>query len=155
MSGEPFRGPAGLLLDRMISEAIASLTGVVDVVPRLAFTNLICCIPRWDEARGKRTAVKVSEPPRFAVEACAPRLLQFLALARPRMVFAVGDHSQEWVPKLTAAKTRGGSAIADNFTLVPITHPAAILRADQIKQGIMYQRAVVTISDALGDPFSS
>ncbi len=115
--GKPFIGPAGKLLDRIIQEAGGDKW-------RLAFTNVVACIP-WGED-GK----KVSDPPKVAVEKCHPRLTELIGIAKPTKVVCVG---------LVAAKYVLGDAT--------ITHPAAILRANPAEQGLMYQRNVVALAD--------
>ena len=54
--GKPFVGPAGTLLDNIIEE---SDPGEL----KLAWTNVIACIPKDDDGH------KVKEPPRYSIEA--------------------------------------------------------------------------------------
>ncbi len=117
--GKPFCGPAGKLLDRMIEDAGGFIPRV-----RLAFSNVIACIP-YDED-GK----KVSDPPKEAIKRCVPRLEELTRMAKPVKVVAVG---------LVAAKY-----VKNDLTIV---HPAAILRANPAQQGLMYQRAVVQLAE--------
>lgn len=118
--GSPFVGPAGQLLDDMIQDAIGGL-GL-----RIAFTNVIGCVPK-DETRTKMDA-----PPAYAIKACAPRLEEFVAIARPKVVFGVGKVAEKHGPK--------GS--------IGLVHPAAILRGEAVGRGIVIQRTIVTIRDA-------
>ncbi len=120
--GKPFCGPAGKLLDRIIQEAGGGEF-------RLAFTNVVACIP-WGED-GK----KVSDPPKIAVQKCEPRLLEITQIANPTKLVTVG---------LVADKVVKLMGMDPDVT---ITHPAAILRANPAEQGLMYQRAVVILSD--------
>lgn len=119
--GRPFIGPAGKLLDQIIVEAVPR-------VCRLAFTNVIACIP-YDED-GKKT----SDPPDVAIKRCHPRLVDLICLARPEKIVAVGK---------LAAKQLGKTDVE----FVEITHPAAILRANPGVQGLLYQKCVVVLTE--------
>jgi len=125
--GRPFIGPAGKLLDRIIDQAFG------EVQPTYCLTNLVCCFPR--EAKREGT----NEPPKKAIEACRPRLLELIQMCNPRLIVAAGDLARK---HLMAGGMLKGRAFCS------ITHPSAILRADITQQGLMAQRAIVTIADA-------
>jgi uracil-DNA glycosylase len=129
--GQPFVGPAGKLLDRQIAEAFGNCPGL-DL--RLCFTNLVCCIPK-DE-----TNKKVGEPDKESIEACSARLDEMLVLCRPKLVVAVGDLADKWL-------------VGDGGVLnkVKITHPAAILRAEIVRQSLMNQKVIVILENAFRD----
>lgn len=132
--GKPFVGPAGKLLDHIIVTALGPLR-------TYAITNLVGCIPRDPESRDKAI-----EPDDEYIKACAPKLREFYALARPKIVVRVGKLAQTWVDpvyKHSSIRELGGAAVAD------IVHPAAILRANITARGIMVQRAIVTIKTAI------
>ena len=133
--GVPFVGPAGHLLDKQVEEALLN-SGAVEL--RLAFTNLVCCIPK--ESRGGQ---KVPEPSKEYIGACAPRLDEFMCLCKPKLTVAVGDLAEEYLAELADVK---------------ITHPAAILRAMSgkesggiVRQALMDQRVVVILENAFRD----
>lgn len=129
--GVPFIGPAGKLLDQIIARAMPDY-GEVYQRPqlRLAFTNLVACFPRDAKRAGNH------EPPVESIQACRPRLDELVEIANPRLVVLVGALSQKHY----------------SFTpSVSITHPAAILRANVANQGLMIQRAVVTLAEAFAD----
>lgn len=128
--GQPFIGPAGHLLDRMIREGFSRSNFRNDQDPTLCFTNLVCCIPK-DGGR------KVHEPPKESIEACAPRLKQFIRLVNPEVIIAVGSLAAN---RLTATMLEGRE-------FARITHPAAVLRAPIEKKGLMYQTNVVELTD--------
>lgn len=121
--GQPFVGPAGKLLDRMISDA-----GLGPL--RLAFTNLVACIPIDD--KGKK------EPKKDHIEACSSRLREICDITKPNIVVMVGKLSTKWVPK-----------IINKLPLqkVSIIHPAAILRADVTQKGLAIQQTIVRLRD--------
>lgn len=136
VSGLPFDGPAGKLLDEMISEAVQGLcpTNTETSLPRLAFTNIVCCIP-LDESGDK-----VAEPDPAHAKACSPRLIEFIdKVAQPKAIIFVGKYAAKYVKKFYPDKRP--------WHIAEITHPAAILRADVGQQGLLVQRATVTIRD--------
>jgi len=128
--GSPFVGPAGILLDKII-EAAAKNWEEEQGELRKAFTNLIACIPLDPEGVGK-----FSEPPAESIKACAPRILEFVSICKPRLIVHVG--------KLAAEHTT-----YTEEEQIHITHPAAILRTDVGRKGLMLQTAIVTLRDAL------
>ena len=155
---QPFIGPAGKLLDRAIAEAnrmvaIDELGNdiVTTVTDRIAFSNLIACIP-LDEEAGR----KFTEPPESSIVACAPRLRELVAIAAPRAIVCVGGHAKEWVPVIlesTALDARGmrkeakAGGLPTTWVYYSVQHPAAILRMNVAQQGLAYQQLVVTLSD--------
>jgi DNA polymerase len=145
--GAPFMGPAGKLLDRIIAEAVDSIfvggcARMKDDEPRIAFTNLVCCVPRGDDGD------KVAEPPKEAIKACQPRLKEFIALARPKLVVCVGGLATKWV------KSGRDDLGLGEVPIIEIVHPAAILRANIAQQGLAMQRAVVMLATAIEDHIS-
>ena len=135
--GQPFMGPAGKLLGDIVSRALGgpseSFTGI-----RTAFTNLVCCIPR--NANGG----KATEPDPNEVIACQPRLAEFIALCRPRLIVCVGALASRWIGN---QRTKYG--IGGDVRIIDIIHPAAILRSNSAQQGMAIQRAVVQIANAV------
>ncbi len=124
--GRPFVGPAGILLDEMIEEALEGRE------LRYALTNLIACIPR--DAKGK-----MKEPPEKAIEVCKYRLREFLVIAKPKLIVAVGRLAEAELKK----EKKGN--------LLSIIHPAAILRAEVYRQGLAVQRTIETLRVAFRD----
>lgn len=133
--GKPFVGPAGHLLDNIISRAIPEDLGV-----RVAFTNLVCCIPRSEEG-GKSTDQPLDEH----IKACAPRLCEFVALAKPRVIIAVGKLPEHWLDP----GMKDSVGIGREYKRIVITHPAALLRTPVVKRVIDIQRCIVTIRMAV------
>jgi DNA polymerase len=125
--GIPFAGPAGHLLDMMIDKVMNGL----DL--RIAFTNLIACIPK-DESGDK-----VNEPEIDSINACQDRLIEFLLLARPKLVIFVGNLSAKHATKLIDCPS------------IEVTHPAAILRSDISVKSLLIQRVTVQIADAVAE----
>jgi len=122
--GQPFIGPAGKLLDKQIEEALEHCPGMD---PRIAFGNLIGCVPKVE-------GHKISEPPKDCVESCNLRLRGLIELCKPSLIVGIGDVSNKYLSK-----------IIGNVTYGTITHPAAILRAEIVRKDLMYHRVVIIL----------
>jgi uracil-DNA glycosylase family 4 len=130
--GVPFCGPAGRLLDQIIKES----------VPRevdYCLSNLICCIPLEDESN------KFEEPPDESVEACKPRLLELIDLVQPKLLVCVGRCSRDWFDQ----GYRHSIKLRKEVRKIDIIHPAAVLRVPLAHRGLMIQRAVVNVTNAV------
>lgn len=130
--GVPFIGPAGKLLDLIVARSVTPDT-------RVCFTNLVACVPRDDDGN------KAMEPSEEQVESCAPRLREFVALCRPKLIVTVGAKANAW----TDPKHSGSIRFHDTVPRVSVTHPAAILRANATMKGMMVQRQVAILSTAI------
>lgn len=117
--GQPFVGPAGKLLDKMIEDALGVKEGV-----KIAFTNLIACVPKAEIGSA------IEEPPEDSIKACRERLDDFLSLAMPRFIVAVGNHAKKHAPAYELS----------------IPHPAFILRLDSMDRYVMIRRTVSDLS---------
>ena len=136
--GKPFVGPAGKLLDMIIHNA----TNHLEIPPRMAFTNLIACIP-LDEEGAKKTVT----PPFEAIEACGPRVQEAIDLARPKLVVFVGQLAESWLDP----KVKGVAKIPKGCAVERIDHPAYILRQNVANQGLMAQTAEVRFRNAVDE----
>lgn len=152
IAGEPFVGPAGLMLDNeleplgMIQQALQmgelprqDGTGSL----RFLFSNLVACIPLDDDGK------KFAEPDDLCVEQCKPRLIELIEMARPRLIITVGKLAGEWLVQGERHSHKlptlpDGSRIPQ----ISITHPAAVLRAPIAARGLMVKRNVVMMKDA-------
>ena len=144
--GTPFCGPAGHLLDKAIAEASSPLVlGGSPAGPnhilarfelRLAFTNLVACIPLGEDGD------KVKEPPPKSIEACSERLDEFIRMCHPRLIVAVGKLPTKWLPKLYPTLMT---------PVLEIIHPAAILRSEIHSQTLLFRRCVVSLADAFAE----
>ncbi len=122
--GTPFIGPAGKLMQRIMDRA---LDGQHDY----ALTNLVACIPL------EKNSNKLQEPPEECIEACEERLQEFMDIAVPDVVIAVGGLAEKHIVS------------ADDS----IVHPAAMTRMDPAQKSLAVQRAIATISDAVYEVF--
>lgn len=116
--GRPFVGPAGRLLDRMMT--------AIDLERSAVFiANIVKCRPP-----GNRT------PLPGEIAACMPFLRRQIAAVRPRVVCALGSVAVRVLLRGDALITevRGTRREMGGFTLVPTYHPAYLLRNPSAKR---------------------
>ncbi len=138
--GEPFRGPAGRLLDEIVERALSAWQAPGTTGPdynsvTYAMTNLVACFPQEAKARGD------NEPERCEILACAGRLAEFVNLAQPRLIVCVGHLAQIYVDH------------NDTVKCADIVHPAHILRKEVplAKKQSMILHATVVLRNAVMD----
>lgn len=132
--GSPFKGPAGKLLD-----GILLLSGLKK--GDYAMTNLIACAPILPEGG------IVEQPPAYAIKACKDRLTETVRLVSPELVMTVGTYAERWFNE----KHLGELTAIPHVSLV---HPATILRMSPAQQGLVYQRTIIQIKDAIEECLS-
>jgi uracil-DNA glycosylase len=121
LSGQPFVGPAGKLLDRCLEEAgiDRSRTYVTNVVKHF----------KW-VPRGTRRIH--SKPGAVEIEACFPWLEAEIAVVAPRIVVALGATAAQALFGKAFRVTRDrGRLVPSNLAPYALTtvHPSALLRA--------------------------
>ena len=86
--GEPFVGPAGQLLGRLLqdSEHFLQKDNPTQTLPPLGFANLLACLPRYTQEDHS----SLSAPQEREVHACRPRLETLFQLANPKAVILLG-----------------------------------------------------------------
>ena len=111
--GLPFVGPAGKLLDLMLSSVALSRRESVYIC------NVLKCRPP-----GNRN------PMPGEIESCAPLLKRQIELVAPEVLLAVGLFAAQWLTGSTKAlgKLRGEVYSYQGVPLVVTYHPAALLR---------------------------
>ena len=121
LSGRPFVGPAGRLLDRALAEAgiDRKRTYVTNVVKHF----------KW-EPRGKRRIH--ARPDALEITACRPWLEAEIAVVRPHVLVCLGATAAQALlgPSFRVTKQRGAfvsSPLAPRVTAT--VHPSSILRA--------------------------
>jgi len=126
--GKPFVGPAGHLLDELIRQS--SNRTNVDYV--FGITNIVCCIPKGPEG-GLR------KPTSDEALSCRERFMHLVFdVAYPTLIVALGKTAQKMIQPV-------------RIPVVPIIHPAAILRMPEVKRGLEYKRALLTLSRAIDE----
>jgi len=129
--GKPFVGPAGKLLDRIIDDAKADLETIREE-PRIAWTNLISCIPKGPDGDN------LQEPANAHIKACSERLRGLVEILKPQAIITVGKLAHKWGPQILNGFQGRWAAVI---------HPVVILRADISQQGLAIQKCQVIISD--------
>lgn len=138
--GIPFCGPAGHLLNQIVEQAIPDSVGP-DPRIRVTFTNLVGCIPIYEGN------TKEEEPAHDDVMRCQPRLKEFIDLCNPVLVVAVGKIAKDYLDPSTSYRDRVRLPVRSRF--LHIIHPAAILRAGFIHQGMRIEECIVDVRDAV------
>ncbi len=121
LTGKPFVGPAGRLLDAALEEAgiDRSQTYVTNVVKHF----------KW-EPRGKRRIHK--KPNAQEIAACRPWLEAEIALIKPKVIVALGATAAQALlgPQFRVTKQRG-EFLESQFApyIMATVHPSSILRA--------------------------
>jgi uracil-DNA glycosylase len=121
LSGRPFVGPAGALLDKSLEEAGIDRTKVY-------VTNVVKHF-KW-EPRGKRRIHK--KPNAVEITACRPWLQSEISVIKPRAIICLGSTAAQAVisPKFKVSIQRGLFVPSDLAEYVTATvHPSSILRA--------------------------
>ncbi|HEX3583381.1 MAG TPA: UdgX family uracil-DNA binding protein [Thermoanaerobaculia bacterium] len=121
LSGRPFVGPAGTLLDRALEEAGIDRTKVY-------VTNVVKHF-KW-EPRGKRRIHK--KPNAVEIAACRPWLDAEISVVKPKAIVCLGSTAARAVigPKFRVSIQRAQFVKSTLAPLVTATvHPSSILRA--------------------------
>jgi uracil-DNA glycosylase family protein len=121
LTGRPFVGPAGALLDRALEEAGIDRTKVY-------VTNVVKHF-KW-EPRGKRRIHK--KPNAVEIAACRPWLDAEISVVKPKAIVCLGSTAAQAVigPKFRVSIQRGQFVKSPLAPLVTATvHPSSILRA--------------------------
>ncbi len=139
--GQPFVGPAGNRLDQIIERSFAAFNNrdLDDPVRGItyALTNLVACFPREAKAEGDH------KPQSGEILECRPRLIEFINIARPRLIVCVGGLSTAYVNH------------NDTIKCIDITHPAAIMRMPLAQQTMAMQKCIVVLRNAVEDMLQS
>ena len=97
-------------------------------------TNVIACFPLE-----QKRLYNDPMPPEFALEACEERLYEFMRIAGPKVIVAVG--------KVASDRLKQGDI---GIPILSIVHPAALLRAnDPFVLTTGAQRSVTAVSESL------
>lgn len=131
LTGLPFVGAAGQLLDKMI---VAMGFAVDDVY----VCNVVKCRPP-----GNRT------PEPAEANACAPFLVEQLALVQPKVIVALGKCAADNLGVVPpAGGWRGRWGTYQGVPVMPTYHPAYLLRAPENKRQVWDDLKLVL--DAIG-----
>jgi DNA polymerase len=138
LTGRPFVGPAGKLLDRALAEA-----GIDRA--RAYVTNVVKHF-KW-EPRGKRRIH--ARPNALEIAACRPWLEAELAVVRPKVLVCLGATAAQALLGRTFRVTRQRGAFVASALAPRVTatvHPSAILRApDDLARRMEMERFVADL----------
>jgi len=138
LGGRPFIGPAGYKLEEIVAAAWAE-AGKGPELTR-AYYNLIGCLPREEDGSKSHGGLDHEW-----VIKCQPRLKEFLGIANPKLVVTLGKEPKQYFEE----HYKHAVKLPPGVEKVALVHPASILRANVIQQGILIQQAVVTLANAL------
>lgn len=140
LTGSPFVGPAGQLLDRALDEAGIDRKAVY-------VTNVVKHF-KW-EPRGKRRIHQ--KPNREEVEACRPWLEAELARVQPQAIVALGATAAQALISPSFRVTKQHGQLVDSMFGPPIgatVHPSSVLRApDDDARETAYRGLVADLAD--------
>jgi len=138
LSGHPFVGPAGKLLDRALEDAGIDRQHVY-------VTNVVKHF-KW-EPRGKRRIHK--KPRQSEIDACRPWLEDELAIVKPAALVCLGaTAAQALLGRTFRVTAQRGTLVASTLAPVVIAtvHPSSILRApDEETRHAEYERFVADL----------
>jgi uracil-DNA glycosylase family 4 len=131
-SGQPFVGPAGQLLDKMVAAMGLGRDAVY-------ICNVVKCRPP-----GNRT------PLPSEAGACASFLNGQLDLIRPRVIVALGRCAAENMGLVAGGGWRGRWGKYRDYDVMPTYHPAFLLRSPEFKRPVWedLQRVMAKLKDA-------
>lgn len=156
VTGDPFTGQSGHKMNYIIRKAL--------VTASYTLTNLVGCIPLDDENN------KTEEPATESIEACAPRVREFIEICQPKLIVCVGKLASVWLNSAhlkSIWKIGGGDRLVDpvngrvlgwsktelhpgaRIPRIDIVHPSYIIQANVAQQGLLTQRAIVLIKNAV------
>lgn len=155
MTGLPFTGPSGHLLDSILQQSLnkfyehPSMKGRFfddDVLPNgIGFTNILACMPPGSDTTVRPPTVKEAE-------SCRHRLVELINATTPRLVICVGDKSKTLIPF-------GFNKFLEHFHFVDhidwIRHPAFLLRLPSSHQPTEVAKTRQRITNALITTFLS
>ncbi|KAJ02236.1 uracil-DNA glycosylase [Sulfitobacter mediterraneus] len=120
-AGKPFVGRAGQLLDRMFG---AIDMGRANADAPVYITNVL----PWRPPQNR-------DPKPEEIAMMRPFLLRHIALAKPEVLVAVGNHAcQALLNKRGITRLRGQWAEAAGLPVIPMFHPAYLLRNTDAKR---------------------
>ena len=127
--GEPFVGPAGQLLDKILASIGLSRQTVY-------IANIVKCHPMKDpstpEARGNDRPPTPEE-----AAACRPFLDEQIAAVNPRVIVTLGaTAARELLGVSSITRERGRWREYNGIKALPTFHPAALLRDESLKKDV-------------------
>jgi len=122
--GQPFCGPSGLLLRKMMQQAGMDYRQVY-------FSNVVRCLPKSEDKK------KQVRPPTYEeMEACSLYLEKEIAEIKPTIIVPAGSIALKYIMRsriVNISKKRGLEIWSEDYKckVMPIYHPAAVIRNPQ------------------------
>lgn len=147
--GKPFIGPAGKLLDHIISKSVPD-----DV--RYGITNVLGCIPLKEKHRKclkgidiEHTVEKDEErkPTEKEITACESRLKEIISIASPQVIICLGEIAANHIIR----GNKKNEYVTTGMRLITIRHPAFILRANEGQRFVLVQKSIIDIANVCKD----
>lgn len=138
LTGEPFVGAAGKLLDSILGGAGLARADVY-------IANILKCRPP-----GNR------DPRPEETSACTPYLLEQVRLVAPRVIVTLGNHASRFIlgTKEGITTLRGRAFRSGTLVVVPVFHPAAVIR-DPSKRSLLEDDLRLAVRIAEGEDVES
>ena len=138
--GQPFVGPAGTLLKRLMQTAGIDYRDIF-------FSSVVRCLPK---GTGGKVVREVSYE---EIEACAPYLEQEIAEIKPTIIVPAGNAALRYImgaKNINITSKRGLETWSDKYKckIMPIFHPAAIMRNPKYESVTIQDLARINRSSA-------
>lgn len=134
--GVPFIGNAGQCLDDMLERADEQSGYPLDL--NFACTNICCCVPWLEQAEGT-----IRPPSPIEAKACKPRLMDFIKIAKPEIIIALGKVPAKYCKEF----------IGVTIPWYELPHPSWIIRQKEHKQGLEIKRWISNLTRFLRKHF--
>lgn len=143
--GQPFKGPAGKLLEGIITRALLSYdpTSIENKRYAIGYINILGCIPL--DANGK----KLSYPNPFEIKKCLPRTYDLIRIARPKIIVRVGEMAKSELPGQKPFEPVDWIPPSNIIYFCDITHPAAIIRSPMASRELAIKRCVARLLEVI------
>lgn len=145
VQGEPFVGPAGQLLTKMIQAMGLSREGVY-------IGNIMNWRPRQNTEIGNR------EPSPREMQFCLPYLKAQIAIVRPKVIVALGRTAVNALlapeKPLAMGKVRGQWQSFEGIALMPTYHPSYLLRSQLLAERRKVWEDLMAVMGRVGMPIS-
>lgn len=145
IQGEPFVGPAGQLLTRIIQAMGLQRSDVY-------IGNIMNYRPPMESPVGNRP------PEREEMAYCLPYLMAQLEIVGPKVIVALGATAMDGLlghdPKRKISKVRGHWLEFKGIPLIPTFHPSYLLRNQSLQTKRLVWEDMLAVMDRLGMPVS-
>ena len=145
VQGEPFVGPAGQLLTRIIQAMGLSREGVY-------IANILNYRPPIEAVAGNRP------PSQEEMRYCLPYLLSQLEIVQPDVIVALGrtamDGLKGYDPKRKMTRSRGHWTDFNGIPLMPTYHPSYLLRQSDLGTKRKVWEDMLAVMEKVGMPIS-